>query len=1041
MSAGSRFMGNPPPRGSIGRVPRRQQHPAAKHADNHPIVTVIGAGIAGLSAAHELMERGFLVQVIEREKSQVRRGNVQVGGLASTQYARADAPIEELHSDLLDFVAGATTPEEDRRFVEAFLELFSFSRSLLSCSMQPIELDLWVEFKTNQHTTAGIATMTDGFEQPALPGPYVDRLMKGLIARRARLLHNLSQDRAGHLATLQQSIGELCGDGPSFVPLITWPRTLLSRDQVQQLGALQGDTRFDDALYRELAKNIRAADSEAYARWRPSATLVELLTKALRREILWVEIVGFRLVGENATDIEEKRAGTVMRELLRDAGQPGRLIEPHLIPGSALRIDPHHRGKGHVVLRVVERQLPGEHGFRFFPRHYENLYEMMRRVPEVDVHGHLNTLHTLFDNLKPTGEQALGLPCKGRVPLLRRRARSLDEIHRAAKSFFEKTDVTARDTRWFQFAMLKFMLSGRKRRWGEYNDVSWRDFIGFDVPGRFTEAMKAQIGAAAQSLLAYSVAEADAHSYGNFSTQTLVDQFSDGTNVDMILRGPTSEAWLEPWKSWLKQQGVCFFLGEWTGFAFATDEDGNETREVVPKFATTPIPEPGCPHPYFDGDVIHGKPGMAPDHYVLAVPLQALKQPLEDLERMLEAERKREKQRTVRRLDGDFARALAFARKADDKDQDFNRWMSGIQFFFDSRVSLGPAHAYYPRSTWGLSTIAQTDHWIRERDERLQGIVSVDIADWYARNEYAKKGEEAVGKSVLEIACETVLQINESSIERPTSYRADEYPKSDASGALPLPIPDYVHLDLGVDLSSTQQAERPRTFYLANLTSQFRDRPGLQWTRHGDDPPQPPSIEYQVFRDRWVLAGAFMATHTRMMTMEGSNESGRHAVRAIVKARNDATPGSPRDGRFNGIQRHQQLMPPVVFDIEDMELEDLRWARDLDDALYDAGLPHVFDILEGELQMEIVDDMISATEAAVRMRTRLSELGRRVEVADIRELVEARAVKLAEDWGFLFAGGELPNMVSAAVSDLDFAGRLLKDALRDRDRSTGGDDG
>src|SRR5262245_8632257 len=51
-----------------------------KHALNPPIVTVLGAGIAGLTAAHELVERGFLVQVVEAEEDPRCPGRPLVGG-------------------------------------------------------------------------------------------------------------------------------------------------------------------------------------------------------------------------------------------------------------------------------------------------------------------------------------------------------------------------------------------------------------------------------------------------------------------------------------------------------------------------------------------------------------------------------------------------------------------------------------------------------------------------------------------------------------------------------------------------------------------------------------------------------------------------------------------------------------------------------------------------------------------------------------------------------------------------------------------------
>ena len=53
-----------------------------------PVATVFGAGVAGLTAAHELVERGFYVQVVEPEECQEDENACEVGGLARSQPAR-----------------------------------------------------------------------------------------------------------------------------------------------------------------------------------------------------------------------------------------------------------------------------------------------------------------------------------------------------------------------------------------------------------------------------------------------------------------------------------------------------------------------------------------------------------------------------------------------------------------------------------------------------------------------------------------------------------------------------------------------------------------------------------------------------------------------------------------------------------------------------------------------------------------------------------------------------------------------------------------
>ncbi|MEO7327221.1 MAG: FAD-dependent oxidoreductase, partial [Minicystis sp.] len=51
-------------------------------------VTIFGAGIAGLTAAHELAERGFSVVIVEANPPSFQEEVVQVGGLARTQWSK-----------------------------------------------------------------------------------------------------------------------------------------------------------------------------------------------------------------------------------------------------------------------------------------------------------------------------------------------------------------------------------------------------------------------------------------------------------------------------------------------------------------------------------------------------------------------------------------------------------------------------------------------------------------------------------------------------------------------------------------------------------------------------------------------------------------------------------------------------------------------------------------------------------------------------------------------------------------------------------------
>ncbi|MCP3100719.1 NAD(P)-binding protein [Myxococcus sp. K15C18031901] len=73
--------------------PPRTASPAPRAAaDTRPSVTIFGAGIAGLTAAHELVVRGFDVTVVEPGPTGGLEGPMQVGGMARTQYAIAPVP-------------------------------------------------------------------------------------------------------------------------------------------------------------------------------------------------------------------------------------------------------------------------------------------------------------------------------------------------------------------------------------------------------------------------------------------------------------------------------------------------------------------------------------------------------------------------------------------------------------------------------------------------------------------------------------------------------------------------------------------------------------------------------------------------------------------------------------------------------------------------------------------------------------------------------------------------------------------------------------
>jgi hypothetical protein len=136
------------------------------------------------------------------------------------------------------------------------------------------------------------------------------------------------------------------------------------------------------------------------------------------------------------------------------------------------------------------------------------------------------------------------------------------------------------------------------------------------------------------------------------------------------------------------------------------------------------------------------------------------------------------------------------------------------------------------------------------------------------------------------------------------------------------------------------------TPFLINVPGQWPSRPGLfqpdevtfdeRVLRPGEDE----RVRYRISNQRWVAAGTYMATRTRLTTMEAANESARHAVNAIVRCLAQAK----RTNEYNA----QGLVfadLAEIWDPEQIEIEDFAPLKRLDKKLVEEGLPHVMDIL------------------------------------------------------------------------------------------------
>ncbi|NPC70111.1 FAD-dependent oxidoreductase [Corallococcus exiguus] len=340
------------------------------------------------------------------------------------------------------------------------------------------------------------------------------------------------------------------------------------------------------------------------------------------------------------------------------------------------------------------RDLPGEHGFRFYPRFYRHVIDMMQRTPAAPG----SATPSVEQHLKATTESAIALIDEDTwYRFSRRKLDKPYDVLEALELFFQKLDFDKADSSLYSLKILQFLSSSEARRFGQYERMSWWDFAQGDL---YSPKFQRQLRAVPRTMVAMDPQRGSARTIGAISMQLILDFAQSGVNNDRTMGGPTSQMWLEPWIAHLRGLGVQFHAGvRCTGL----DVAGGRIAGV--RFA-------------------NGESRTA-DHYVLAVPLEAA-------HALMTPE--------LAALDPALARL-----RAADVEQ-LVSWMVGIQFFLYEDVPLVRGHTFYPDSPWALTSISQPQFW-RELglfrrvfgDGQVGGLLSIDVSDWNTPGTFVPK--------------------------------------------------------------------------------------------------------------------------------------------------------------------------------------------------------------------------------------------------------------------------------------------------------------
>jgi 15-cis-phytoene desaturase len=351
------------------------------------------------------------------------------------------------------------------------------------------------------------------------------------------------------------------------------------------------------------------------------------------------------------------------------------------------------------------KDLPGEHGFRFFPAFYRHLPDTMKRIPYT---GDLN----VFDNLVHATRIHVARAGKPPLILTARIPQSVEDWAVAFKDIFSGIGIPDNEVLYFVDRLFTLLSSCPERRIAEYEQIPWWTFINAADHSADYQTLLGK--GLTRSLVAVRAQQGSTRTVGYTLLQLLFGLLTYG-GFDRLLTGPTGDVWLTPWESYLRQRGVRFqtlttikaFNVSTTGIASVTAETDGQSQQI------------------------------AADYYISALPVEIMAALVDDQLKK-------------------HAPSLANLNKLR------TAWMNGIQFYLAQDVPLEFGHSLYADSPWALTSISQRQFWSHANladfgGGNLGGILSVDISDWETPG--ILYGKPAMQCSAKEIEAEVWAQI------------------------------------------------------------------------------------------------------------------------------------------------------------------------------------------------------------------------------------------------------------------------------------------
>lgn len=471
------------------------------------------------------------------------------------------------------------------------------------------------------------------------------------------------------------------------------------------------------------------------------------------------------------------------------------------------------------------KDLPGEHGFRFFPRFYKHIIDTMKEIP-LEEKG-----KTVYDNLVDTTRILIARFDKAPIRTSSRFPKNRADLEVMLKAIFD-TDAgfLPGEIEFFAERIWQLMTSCHERRLAEYERIGWWEFIEAD--GK-SEAYKSLLAMGlTRTLVAAQPKLASSRTGGDILLQLIFDIATPGVSSDRVLNAPTNEAWIDPWLAHLhKDYGDRFEYNyniDFVGFNASVQQNEIESVTIRDIERGERACVVGC----------NNERVVKADMYIAALPVEVMA-------KKLNAE--------MLQIDPTLKSIRTLAPNVS--------WMNGFMFYLNHDVDVDHGHTIYVDSPWALTSISQIQFWkdfpIEEYGNgKVQTILSVDVSDWFSEGLIEHNG---VKKKASECTPEEIKD-DVGPIEKKFECRRYSATERRIHRRLVLD-PDIV----------TPDEDRPSETInleplLVNQVNTWHLRPQAHTRIHN-----------------LYLASDYIQTNTDLATMEGANEAAKRAVNSIIE--------------------------------------------------------------------------------------------------------------------------------------------------------------